>query len=180
MNFCPNCGNKITSNTNFCTSCGANLGQNTQSGFGLGLGMNNNLAKNILGTLVTVTLVNGLTKKLYQKDGNFFYDAKCSRPYNSAMILSVLGKSPEETATIMGMSGERLDTQTMLKNKMTMGIFNAGSDLNQEFKASRRRARMRHEEMLSEETRHTCLCDYCGEEIDSDSTFCKHCGKKFD
>lgn len=174
MNFCPNCGSQMPANTNFCPNCGANFSTGFQQGGILGNGANT--ARNLLGTLVTVSLVNGLTKKLYQRGNNYYYDQNCTRPFNSAMILGLAGKTPEETATLMGMSGQTLNTGTMLKNKMTMNMmnFNKGES---DFDRAKRKADMRYEKML-DDTTDSCFCPNCGKKIDANSKFCKYCGKR--
>lgn len=179
MNFCPNCGSKLTSG-NFCSSCGANLTQTTQGNMN---NSRNNIAGNLLGTLVTVSLVNGLTKNLYLNNGNYYYDKQCRRPFNSAMILGLANKTPQETATIMSMMGQKINIPTMLHNQMAMSLMKANDSFEKsrdEFEESRRRTSRKHEEFMNEEIKHTCFCDYCHEEIDSDSKFCKYCGKSFE
>ncbi|MDE7301641.1 MAG: zinc ribbon domain-containing protein, partial [Clostridia bacterium] len=77
-NFCPNCGSTLTDTTaNYCPYCGAqiNAAQTTASY------SDNGDLTNVLGTLVTVSLVGGLTRQLYYYGGRYFIDPYCRHPY---------------------------------------------------------------------------------------------------
>lgn len=80
--FCPNCGSQV--NGNFCSNCGANVNGNTTN-------YNNtqsagSTAAGVVGTLVTVGLLSGLTQQLYYMNGVYYYDRFCRRPFPMGMI----------------------------------------------------------------------------------------------
>ena len=64
--FCINCGKKLNDDYNFCPYCGFKLTKDTKT----------------KGTLVNVMVKGGLTKELYYKDGNFYYDSKLEMPFS--------------------------------------------------------------------------------------------------
>lgn len=77
-NFCPACGSSLTNQAvNYCPYCGAqiNASQTTATY------SNGNDLSNVLGTLVTVSLIGGLTRQLYYYGGRYFLDPYCRRPY---------------------------------------------------------------------------------------------------
>lgn len=130
-NFCTVCGSRLNGKVNFCGNCGASVGnQNTNSfnNFNNANSMNQN---NILGTLVTVSLINGLTKNLYLKDDKYYTDAQCRHPFmNTAMIMGMSGQNTDDIAEIMGMSGQRLDMGTIMHNQMVRKISRMHNDRN--------------------------------------------------
>lgn len=91
-NFCPNCGKQVNAGDRFCTECGTSLS---------GAASNNNTYTNnngtgnasasdvgaILGTLVAVSLIGGLTRQLYYYNGRYFYDPYCRRPFMSPHMI---------------------------------------------------------------------------------------------
>ncbi len=95
-NYCPNCGNQVNNGDSFCSSCGSSLSggssytQNTTSSTSVG---------DILGTLVAVSLVGGLTRDLYYYQGRYFLDPYCRRPFRGARIL---GHHPMHHPPMMG------------------------------------------------------------------------------
>ena len=77
-NFCPNCGSAVNQTDTFCPTCGSAIVGST-SGLPAGVPINTppptqqyyqsvppvqSTASNILGTLVAVNLINGLTRQL--------------------------------------------------------------------------------------------------------------------
>jgi hypothetical protein len=92
-NYCPNCGQSVSVGDSYCSSCGAqlaggatnnntayaNTNTNTTSGV--------NTAAGILGTLVTVSLLGGLTRQLYYYGGRYFLDPYCHRPFLSPHLI---------------------------------------------------------------------------------------------
>jgi hypothetical protein len=96
-NFCSNCGQAVTSSDTYCPSCGAQLNggvsntanySNANSGVATGA----NTVSGILGTLVTVSLIGGLTRQLYYYGGRYFLDPYCHRPYGSPHL--ICGRPP--------------------------------------------------------------------------------------
>lgn len=80
--FCPNCGSQV--NGNFCSNCGCNVnGGSTNCNNTTSSG---STAGNVLGTLVTVGLLSGLTQQLYYMNGMYYYDRFCRRPFPMSMI----------------------------------------------------------------------------------------------
>lgn len=80
--FCPNCGSQV--NGNFCSNCGCNVnGGSTNCNNAASSG---STAGNVLGTLVTVGLLSGLTQQLYYMNGMYYYDRFCRRPFPMSMI----------------------------------------------------------------------------------------------
>lgn len=82
--YCPNCGNNIGT-ANFCSNCGAQAnGSTNQTNY------NNTTSQssvgNILGTLVTVGLLSGLTQQLFYYNGMYYYDRFCRRPFPMGLI----------------------------------------------------------------------------------------------
>jgi hypothetical protein len=91
-NYCPNCGNTVSADNRFCPSCGTSLTGGTTGattttaatgGTTAGLGT----ATGILGTLVTVSLIGGLTRQLYYYGGRYFLDPYCHRPFMSPHLI---------------------------------------------------------------------------------------------
>lgn len=80
-NYCPNCGTNVNSTDSFCKNCGtalnnANVNQTTT-----------NQSDNILGTLVAVTLLGGITRQLYYYNGRYFLDPYCRNPFVGPRIM---------------------------------------------------------------------------------------------
>lgn len=78
-NYCPSCGKSVDSDAAFCKSCGKAL-----NGSDSNYSNNSSSSKktsDILGTLVTVSLIGGLTKRLYFHNGRYFLDPHCRRPF---------------------------------------------------------------------------------------------------
>ena len=84
-NFCSNCGASVDPNASDCPQCGnplsgtANANSNTATG-----GMN---GADILGTLVTVSLVGGLMRQLYFYNGCYYMDPYCRHPFASPHLI---------------------------------------------------------------------------------------------
>jgi hypothetical protein len=103
-NYCPNCGQTVSSGDRFCASCGTQLvggttnnntnyaATNTTSGTSNGVSSGLGTAAGILGTLVTVSLIGGLTRQLYYYGGRYFLDPYCRRPYMSPHL--ICGRPP--------------------------------------------------------------------------------------
>lgn len=87
-NYCPNCGASVNSGASFCSNCGAALNGGSYSGESTA-SANNNSANtgNILGTLVAVSLLGGLTRQLYYYNGRYFLDPYCRRPFGSPHMI---------------------------------------------------------------------------------------------
>jgi hypothetical protein len=110
-NYCPNCGQSVSLNDSFCSSCGTQLNggtttnnanyatTNTNSGLGTAAG--------ILGTLVTVSLLGGLTRQLYYYGGRYFLDPYCHRPYMTPHLICgrPMGMHPPMGGPHGGMGG---------------------------------------------------------------------------
>lgn len=84
-NYCPNCGISVDSDAAFCKNCGTALNssytnQNTTNNSSVNTG-------DILGTLVAVSLVGGLTRQLYFYNGRYFLDPYCRRPFVGPRII---------------------------------------------------------------------------------------------
>lgn len=91
-NFCPNCGRQVNAGDRFCAECGTSLSGNTSNN-------NNTYANNgggtastsgmgaILGTLVAVSLIGGITRQLYYYNGRYFYDPYCRRSFMSPHMI---------------------------------------------------------------------------------------------
>lgn len=84
-NYCPNCGNQVNNGDSFCSNCGMALGGGT--GYTNTQNSSSTSAGDILGTLVAVSLVGGLTRELYFHNGRYFLDPYCRRPFRGARIL---------------------------------------------------------------------------------------------
>lgn len=88
-NYCPNCGSSI-SGANYCPNCGAQINADgTAYGASTGSAASSagTVAASVLGTLVTVSLVNGLTRRLYYYGGRYFLDPYCRRPFGSPHMI---------------------------------------------------------------------------------------------
>lgn len=87
-NYCPNCGNNVDSNASFCSNCGTALngGANT-NGNTTTANDSSSTANKVLGTLVTVTLLGGLTRQLYYHNGRYFMDPYCRNPFMGPRII---------------------------------------------------------------------------------------------
>lgn len=94
-NFCPNCGSAVNQTDTFCPTCGSAIVGST-SGLPAGVPINTppptrqyyqsvppvqSTASNILGTLVAVNLINGLTRQLYYYGGRYYLDPYCRNPF---------------------------------------------------------------------------------------------------
>ena len=75
-------------------------------------------SNSMLGTLVSVQLVNGLTKNLYEKNGNYYSDQACRHQFNPAMIMSVMGANTDDMIDAMTLTGNKIDMETMHRNQM--------------------------------------------------------------
>ena len=85
-NYCSNCGTAVDASASFCPNCGtalnggaANTNTNANNA-GSGLGT-------VLGTLVAVSLIGGLTRQLYYYNGRYFLDPYCRRPFMSPHLI---------------------------------------------------------------------------------------------
>ena len=125
MNFCSNCGAKCNTNANFCSNCGMAL--NAQSPQRVtNNSMRNNLnSDSLLGTLVTVQLINGLTKNLYEKNGDYYSDQACHHKFNPAMIMSVMGADSDNMIDAMTLTGNKVDMETLHRNHMSQMHMNS-------------------------------------------------------
>ncbi len=88
-NFCPNCGNSVSSSDAYCPNCGCALnasGTAASSGTTSGSSTGSGVAKGVVGTLVAVTLLNGLTRNLYYYGGRYYMDPYCRNPYMGGII----------------------------------------------------------------------------------------------
>ena len=118
MNFCSNCGVKCTIGANFCSNCGASLnGQVNQPMANNRMGCNQN-SNSLIGTLVTAQLINGLTKNLYEKNGQYYSDKECHNKFNPAMIMSVMGSNSDDMINAMTLTGNKIDVETLHRNQM--------------------------------------------------------------
>ena len=135
MNFCPNCGSKCLIKANFCSNCGNSLNGTMQqqeslanNNFHTGVGNNS-----LLGTMVTVQLVNGLTKNLYEQNGNYFTDKACRHQFNPAMIMSVMGRDLDSTIDTMTLMGKEVNMETIAKNDIAKNHMRAFRNRNKHF-----------------------------------------------
>lgn len=84
-NYCPNCGNQVNNGDMYCSNCGNSLsGATNYSNSNIAMSSG---AGDILGTLVVVSLVGGLTRELYFHNGRYFLDPYCRRPFRGARII---------------------------------------------------------------------------------------------
>jgi hypothetical protein len=92
-NFCPNCGQNVSTSDRFCAACGAQLtGDTTAAKTYTDTSVNTtatttNTTSDILGTLVTVSLIGGLTRQLYYYGGRYFLDPYCHNPFMSPHLI---------------------------------------------------------------------------------------------
>lgn len=82
-NYCPNCGRSVDAGASFCSNCGAALNGNTnaQGSAYTSPSPAASAAGGILGTLVAVSLIGGLTRRLYYYGGRYYLDPYCRRPF---------------------------------------------------------------------------------------------------
>lgn len=119
MNYCSNCGFKCGKAANFCANCGMSLTGASQQGSIINNNANIGSGSNsLLGTLVTVQLINGMTKNLYENNGNYYTDKACKHQYNPAMIMGIMGNSTDNTIDTMTLMGKEVSMQTAIKNSM--------------------------------------------------------------
>ncbi len=85
-NYCSNCGSSVDSNDIYCKNCGSVL-NNSSSGNQNNYSNNSVNTGNILGTLVAVNLIGGLTRQLYYYNGRYFLDPYCRRPFHGPRII---------------------------------------------------------------------------------------------
>ncbi len=85
-NYCPNCGNQVNNGDMYCSNCGNSLSGST-SYSSSNTATSTSGAGDILGTLVAVSLVGGLTRELYFHNGRYFLDPYCRRPFRGARII---------------------------------------------------------------------------------------------
>lgn len=199
MNFCILCGTKL--NDNICPNCGTNYNEdnnkqnetvisNNTTGFQNQTNkvsniLNRGVGKNILGALVTVALLNGLTKKLYKKDGNYYTDKNCNNLFDASQILKE-NEDDEDDDYIFSKRNTKSTASAFSDNEWHKSHFhkNNNDKLGKEHESL---LKMEHEsrmaQMREERDRHmkslssTKTCFYCGKRIDRDSTFCKYCGR---
>ncbi len=88
-NYCSNCGNSVESSATYCSNCGTALngGPSISNSTGNNSGSATSAAGTILGTLVTVSLLGGLTRQLYYYNGRYFLDPYCRNPFVGPRIL---------------------------------------------------------------------------------------------
>lgn len=136
MNFCSNCGAKRTMKANFCSNCGTafNSGVSNQQSFSNNNENQNFGSNSMLGTLVTVQLLNGLTQNLYQRDGKYYQDQGCNHEVNPAMIMGVMGRDVNDTIDTMTLMGKKVDMETMGRNQMAKKFMQRNNDINKFFK----------------------------------------------
>lgn len=89
-NYCPNCGSSVNSNAAFCQSCGAQLNNSSYTNQQNTYSNNSNRSNigNIVGRLVTVSLLGGITRQLYYYRGRYFLDPHCRNPFVGPRIIS--------------------------------------------------------------------------------------------
>lgn len=198
MNFCILCGTKL--NDNICPNCGTNYNEDEKQQTKNANNVNNSssskqskasnilgggVGKNILGALVTVALLNGLTKKLYKKDGNYYTDKNCNNLFDASQILKE-NEDDEDEDYIFQTKNKKSTTSAFSDNEWHKSHFHKNN--NDKFgKEHESLLKMEHEsrmaQMREERDRHmkslssTKTCFYCGKRIDRDSTFCKYCGR---
>lgn len=88
-NFCYSCGSSVDPNALFCPVCGAALNGTAQNGNQYQQPVQSAPPVNdagstmgsILGTLVAVNLIGGLTRQLYYYGGRYYLDPYCRRPF---------------------------------------------------------------------------------------------------
>lgn len=90
-NFCPNCGSSVNPNVMFCPVCGTalsgvsntqyNNNQNYNYGYQHPVDNTSSTIGTVLGTLVAVNLIGGLTRQLYYYGGRYYYDPYCRCPF---------------------------------------------------------------------------------------------------
>lgn len=87
-NYCPNCGTSVDTGASFCPNCGTALsGGSYTSNSTASTNNSATNAGNILGTLVAVSLIGGLTRQLYYYNGRYFLDPYCRRPFGSPHMI---------------------------------------------------------------------------------------------
>jgi len=133
MNFCSNCGAKNTLKANFCSNCGSALSNNTVNNKQSSNNIFNSSSNSILGTLVSLQLLNGLTKNAYEKNGNYYSDKGCHHKINPATIMSVMGRSSDDTIDAMSLSGNKVDIETLHRNQIAKMHMNAFNKRNKRF-----------------------------------------------
>ena len=127
MNFCPNCGAKRTQKANFCSNCGFAFNQNVESPSQVNNNVNvvgAGMGGNLLGTLVTLQLMNGLTQNAYERNGNYYSDPNCRRKINPATIMGVMGQPTDNIIDVMSLNGQRADFGTIMHNNMAKSMMN--------------------------------------------------------
>lgn len=83
-NYCSNCGSKADNNASYCSNCGSPL--NGTSSYASQTATTTSTS-DILGTLVAVSLVGGITRQLYYYNGRYFFDPYCRRPFVGPRII---------------------------------------------------------------------------------------------
>lgn len=134
MNFCPNCGSKCGIRANFCSNCGTSLTGNMNQPSMMHNNNRNmsNMNNSLLSNLVTVQLVNGLTKNVYENNGNYYSDKACRHKVNPALIMGVMGRDVDSTIDAMTLMGQEVPMETVIKNQMAkehMRFFNRRNKL---------------------------------------------------
>jgi len=92
--YCQNCGYEVPSDANFCPSCGSSLNSSNSSYTKSNSNESSSNTAEILGTLVTVGLLSGLTQQLFYRNGMYYYDRYCMRPYPMHLIHSYWHHGP--------------------------------------------------------------------------------------
>jgi hypothetical protein len=120
---------------NFCSNCGASLTENMShqpSMMRNNSGNMSNMNNSLLANLVTVQLVNGLTKNVYENNGNYYSDKACRHKVNPALIMGVMGRDTDSMIDAMTLMGEEIHMDTVIKNQMAkehMRFFNRRNKL---------------------------------------------------
>lgn len=137
MNYCPNCGSRCGMKANFCSNCGTSLTGNTSQpnmmhNNNRNMSNMSNMNNSLLSNLVTVQLVNGLTKNVYENNGNYYSDKACRHKVNPAMIMGVMGRDTDSMIDTMTLMGQEVSMETVAKNQMAkeyMRAFNRRNKL---------------------------------------------------
>lgn len=85
-NYCPNCGQCVGDGAAYCSACGTALNGNATASAANGNSAAST-AGTVLGTLVAVNLIGGLTRQLYFYNGRYFLDPYCRRPFGSPHMI---------------------------------------------------------------------------------------------
>ncbi len=85
-NYCPNCGTNVDNSASYCPNCGTMLNA-SYTNTTASANTTSTSTGDILGTLVAVSLIGGLTRQLYYYNGRYFLDPYCRRPFGSPHMI---------------------------------------------------------------------------------------------